>query len=335
MGRWILLLPLSLFIRGNSPLPSQTQVALGEDRAYADSRDANERRLKQAGYIAAVAAPADHPFASLAQAPYINNIPPATLIATLAAVGDAPLVPASLAPAFEETVNEYYDDLRRRDPLAFIELALERVEREVHGYMAISRKKEKVAGKYNDPEEIEVAFRGKPFSVYMNWLQGARLTAAQKVVYVEGENNGKLLALPKLSFLGIQTRDVDGADAKAGSRYTIDHFGMHKGTQRTVASMKAARDRSQLHLKYLGEAKDPRLSDHRPMYIFQRKPYEPLEEEGLYDLTMFFDKETWLQVGSILKDKNGELIAEYYFRDVVINPEFPEWQFTRQALEKK
>jgi hypothetical protein len=334
MGRWILLLPLSLFVRGNSPLPPAVEVALGDGMAYADSRDADARRAKLAVYIAAVVGWQEDPLARLLTAPYIKNVPSATLFATLTAVGDNPLLTASLAPSAEELVNDFYEDLRRKDPLAFFEMAIERYEREVRGYTAISRKKEKVAGKYNDPEEIEVAVREKPFSVYMNWLQGARLTAAQKVIYVEGENNNKLLALPKLSFLGIQTRDVDGADAKAGSRYTIDHFGIHKGTQRTVASMKAARDRKQLHLKYLGEGKEPRLGD-RPMYVFRRTPYEPLEEEGLNDLTLYFDKETWLQVGSILKDKNGELIAEYFFRDIVLNPEFPEWQFTRQALEKK
>ena len=40
-----------------------------------------------------------------------------------------------------------------------------------------------------------------------------------------------------------------------------------------------------------------------------------------------------MQIGSVLKDTEGNLIAEYYFIDVKLNPEFSENQFTRSALK--
>jgi hypothetical protein len=39
-----------------------------------------------------------------------------------------------------------------------------------------------------------------------------------------------------------------------------------------------------------------------------------------------------LQVGSILRGEKMDLIAEYFFRDIVPNPTFDEKQFTRKAL---
>jgi outer membrane lipoprotein-sorting protein len=39
-----------------------------------------------------------------------------------------------------------------------------------------------------------------------------------------------------------------------------------------------------------------------------------------------------LQVGSVLLDSKGQVIAEYFFRDIEINPTFDKDQFTRKAL---
>ena len=45
-----------------------------------------------------------------------------------------------------------------------------------------------------------------------------------------------------------------------------------------------------------------------------------------------FDKETWLQVGTVLRDTEGRLLGEYFFRDVRLNPDIPASQFKRGAL---
>jgi outer membrane lipoprotein-sorting protein len=49
---------------------------------------------------------------------------------------------------------------------------------------------------------------------------------------------------------------------------------------------------------------------------------------------MYVDKETWLQVGSVLKGEEGQLIGEYFFRDVKLNPRFKPGTFTRDALKR-
>ena len=39
-----------------------------------------------------------------------------------------------------------------------------------------------------------------------------------------------------------------------------------------------------------------------------------------------------MQVGSTLKGADGQLLGEYFFRDIELNPEFKPDTFTREAL---
>lgn len=268
MGRWILLLPLFLFLRDGSPV----------------ARPDNVKVTEAAGKK-----------------------------------GDA--------------TKDPMEHLRQNDPLAFLEKCLEK-SRRVKTYTCLFNKREKVDDKLYDPEKLEVAFRAEPFSVYMNWLAGARPLGAKRVVYVKGENEGNLLALGNVPFLTvIRTVEIHSDEAKKGNRFTVDQFGMHVGMERTIASMKKAQARGALHLRYEGEVQDPRLGDVT-CYKFVRKPYVPFEEQNLNELIVFIEKETGLQVGSILNDNRGELIAEYFFRDIRINPELAPNQFSRAMLEK-
>src|SRR5207245_1578533 len=126
-------------------------------------------------------------------------------------------------------------------------------------------------------------------------------------------NKGKLLARgANLKYLaGVWQKDVDGAEAKSNGRYTIDQFGIFLGTKRTLANMRKAKERGKLHVTYEGRQKVPQLGD-RVCYTFVRTPYDPPEEEGVNELTIYIDEENWLQVGSVLKDVHGHLIAEYF-----------------------
>jgi hypothetical protein len=47
---------------------------------------------------------------------------------------------------------------------------------------------------------------------------------------------------------------------------------------------------------------------------------------------VYIDKDTWLQIGSVLKDKDGKLLGEYIFRDIRLNPTFKPEQFQKAAL---
>jgi hypothetical protein len=223
------------------------------------------------------------------------------------------------------------EKLARTDPVGFLENCLRRYQREVKGYSLVMQKQERLRGKLYPKEVMEVCFQENPYSVYLHWIQGAR--KAERVVFVAGENNGKMLVHPEGlagRFVKVVERDVAGEDAKESGRYTLDQFGIANGTRRTLKSMQAAQKKGTLHMEYLGEQKVIEAGN-RACYKLHRN-YEEPENDGVMELTLYIDKETWLQVGSVVKARDNKLLGEYYFRDIHINPEFKPDQFKRSAL---
>jgi hypothetical protein len=218
------------------------------------------------------------------------------------------------------------------DPFVFLEKCLERYDREVLGYNAILWKQERIDGRLQNPELVKVHFRERPFSVFMRWLQGAR--NAQCALFVEGQNDNKVLALPYglLAHLGIFEKSPTGPEASQSSRYPISEFGLKKGTERVLKHWRMARAEGKLHVEYVGLFRVPAVGD-RECYKIRRTRYARPEDNGVTELTLYIDRETWLQVGSVLHGAEGELIAEYYFRDVRVNPDFAPNQFERSALK--
>lgn len=250
------------------------------------------------------------------------------------------LVPAVLirADAVKDTGQELpslaeMERLARQEPIAFLESCLLRYAREVKGYSLILKKQERINGKNHPPETIEVHFKEKPHSVYFHWLEGARL--AEKALYVEGENDGKMLARPRgaaarLLAGDIVAREVDGPDARQSGRYPLNEFGLKKSCERTLAAWKAARETGSLDVEYVGVQKVKELGD-RTCWILRRTTNKPTKE-GVKETTIYVDTETWLQVGVLLQDQEGLLIGSYYFRDIKLNPQFKKDQFQRAAL---
>jgi hypothetical protein len=223
------------------------------------------------------------------------------------------------------------EKLAREDPVRFLENCLRRYQREVKGYTLVMQKQERLHGKLYPKELMEVCFQDNPHSVYLHWLQGAR--KAERVVFVAGENNGKMLVHPAGiagRLVKVVERDVTGADAKDSGRYTLDQFGIANGTRRTLKSMQAAQKKGTLRVEYKGEHKVVEAGN-RVCYTLHRS-YEEPENDGVTDLTIYIDKETWLQVGSVVKAKDNKVLGDYYFRDIRINPEFKSDQFTRAAV---
>jgi hypothetical protein len=240
----------------------------------------------------------------------------------------------SSAPSAEPACNA---ETARKDPVAFVEAALARYRKEVQtGYDLTLDKTEVEDGKVQPEEVIQVHFRKDPRSVFFHWLEGAG--RAQRVLYVEGENkNGDgqsmMLVQPSGFLLSrfIVARDPDGADARGSSRFPITGFGFDKTLERTLAGWKEGLKKGTLTIRYLGIERPEKL-DKRPVHVFHGVNTQP-GEDGVPDLTAYFDTETCLPTGMILRDQAGKLMGEYYFRDVKLNPDFTEDRFTRAALK--
>jgi hypothetical protein len=231
--------------------------------------------------------------------------------------------------------NATMEQLAAKDPIAFLENCLHRYHKDVHeGYRLTFHKKERINGKLNDSEEIEVAFREKPHSVMFRWTEGARKAAA--CLYVEGENDDKLLVRPTgLGRLaGVVKRDPEGDDAKKSGRYSLKQFGLKNATLRALASWKTSKAEDNLHVEFLGRQKVKEAGE-RVCWVLKRSKYHKPENDGVIESTLYFDADSWLQVGSVLRGADDKLIGEYYFRDIQLNPKFDDQQFQREALKDK
>ena len=233
-------------------------------------------------------------------------------------------------PAARKATSQ--EPLPHGDIVTFLEKALERYDQQgIKGYSCIFQKQERIGGKLQLSEEIEVFFRDQPHSVFMHWLRGQR--KADSMIYVEGENNGQMLVHPAGiagTFVKVVTRDPEGEEAKQSGRYSVIGFGMKKALERAVEAWKTAKEKDTLQVEYLGIRTVHEAGD-RPCYTLHRTLPKP-QEDGTLDVTLYIDKDSWLQVGSVIKGEDNKLIGEYMFRDIHINPQFKANQFERSAL---
>lgn len=99
---------------------------------------------------------------------------------------------------------------------------------EVKDYTCVFVKQERVDGQLLDEERLEMKVRHKPFSVYMRFIQPESL-AGQEAIYVEGGNDGKLVAHAnglKGKVVGTISLDPTGFLAMRNNRYPITNAGM-------------------------------------------------------------------------------------------------------------
>jgi hypothetical protein len=249
------------------------------------------------------------------------------------AEGASPILSDASDEGGKLPTNAEMERLARTDPVAFLENCLRRYNRTVKGYTCILQKQERIDGKLQRTEVIEAAFREEPFSVLMKWKQGAR--QADAMLYVKGENDDQMLVLPSglFRFVGVVRRNPLGPEAKEASRYPVTEFGIKVGMQRTLASWQRARKQGILHVEFLGVKRVPEAGN-RSCWVLRRTGYKKPEEDGITQLTIYVDCENWLQVGSILKGAEGQLIGEYFFRDIHLNPDFKPGTFTREGLTR-
>jgi hypothetical protein len=246
----------------------------------------------------------------------------------------APPEPAAANDAPAPTDAAALERLVGTDPIAFMRGCIRRYDRDVKGYRCTFVKQERLGGKLQRSEVVDVSFRDYPFSVLFNWREGARLAA--KVLYVKGQNDDQLVVKPagwRGRLVSSVLREPEGAEAKESSRYPMTQFGIKKGMVRAAAAWGAAQKEGSLKYEHRGKRKIAEAGD-RVCHILHRSAYRVPEEDGITEATLYYDAETWLQVGSTLKGAEGQLIGDYWFRDIVLNPNFAADTFTREGLAK-
>lgn len=215
------------------------------------------------------------------------------------------------------------------DAVAALQASIRRYDREVHSFTAVLHKRERINNKLHPVEVVEVSFRDEPYSVLMRWREGVRSAVAS--LYVAGQHKNRVLIQRPSGWPRRVQLDPEGYFAGLESRYPITKFGFRAATERTLKVWQEKQQAGELRVEYRGVQKLPELGE-RECYVLHRYTNSP-EEDGLRQVTVYLDTQTWLQVGSRLVDGDGQLIGEYFFRDVRLNPTFPPEQFSEKQLD--
>jgi hypothetical protein len=226
----------------------------------------------------------------------------------------------------ELALDDPIERMAREEPLKLLREAQRRYRESVLDYTCIFRKQENLDGKLTEVQGTKVKYRDKSHSVYMEWIENP--AKAKRVIYVEGKwttkkgEPGALCepagAIAKL-FVNSIVMPINGPEAKAASRRTIDQFGFAKGLELITKYCVLAQERGELKLTYKGQS----TVYGRPTYVFERVlPYTG--EDGVYPdriLVYQLDKETLLPVlcVSYADDNRQVLLGRYEYADVHLN----------------
>jgi len=103
------------------------------------------------------------------------------------------------------------------------------IDKNVHDYCCTLVKHERVDGELGEKQFIFMKVLSNPFSVYMSFLKPY---AGREVLYVNGQNNGKMVVLEAgfKRMLGKMNLDPNGSLAMSGQKHPITDVGMRNLT---------------------------------------------------------------------------------------------------------
>ncbi len=214
--------------------------------------------------------------------------------------------------------------------------------RGVAGYTAVLRKQEMVGNELLPEQEIEFKCRHQPFSVYLHWVTGDK---GREVIYIEGQNNGKMIAhdggwkarLP--AFLldpecRLAMRDTRCPVSTAGVLYlTQTMLGIHQDdlAKSNVATCQIATDQSfdgRACTVFTTTYKSPAGS---PDY---RKSITYIDDE--WNIPVYSQHFEWPAADTDAKDADlddATLIESYSFSEIQMNAPLTDTDFDRSNPE--
>lgn len=220
-------------------------------------------------------------------------------------------------------------------------LLLEKGYRElakVPSYTATFFKQERFGDDLGEGQVIQVKLRHEPFSVYLHWLVGDK---GREVLYVEGENDGDMIAHPggwKGRMLPAIRLDPKGAIALRESRHPVTNIGLLELARHGIEICKH-------NLSYESGVAcrliDKQTFDNRPCYLVMIEHESPQTSPDYRKLVVFIDEKLsvpvavrnygWPQQGqSHLKGQQldeATLVENYSYSSLRIEPQLAEADF--------
>ena len=136
---------------------------------------------------------------------------------------------ANGAPTCVFDLTQKSSDHPLQPVLRVLKACQDEIDRNIQDYSCTLVKRERIDGELGESQYIFMKVRQQPFSVYMSFLKPY---AGREVVYVAGQNSGKLVVLEAgfKRMLGKMNLDPEGTLAMSGQRYPITDVGIRNLT---------------------------------------------------------------------------------------------------------
>jgi len=255
---------------------------------------------------------------------------------------------AAIVPAWAETsIPSPLQDSRNHNPAMHIlqraAIDFQRVCSEIQDYTCLVVKRERIRGVLGSYQYIQAKVRHHretdagvvPFSVYLKYLAPKKIKG-REVLYVEGENGGKLIVRTGGSRLPMTlTLWPDGEFAMDENRHPITRFGFENFGRRILDLAPAAIAPDQTTVKHLKNAKVDgrqctgivvRRTQHRGKFRF-------------HQVIICFDHESRIPIHYAAygwpkqKGDDPPLLEQYTFRNIKLNPGLSDSDFRRDNPE--
>ncbi|QDT54342.1 hypothetical protein Pan44_23750 [Caulifigura coniformis] len=202
-------------------------------------------------------------------------------------------------------------------------------------YMATFTKQERIGGDLSQVQQISLKLRHEPLSIYMKWRSGQ---TGQQVIWVEGQNEGKMLvkAGGLKGRLGTLSLDPSSGLAMSQSRHPCTMVGLLKAAERILQYQKAAVESGK---GFHCELRDDAEFDGRPCYRcvvqYDSAEYSPdyRKSEILIDKQLSMPVSvmnfTWAQDADPAKLDEESLIEHYMYTDIQVQQQFADLDFSR------
>ena len=226
---------------------------------------------------------------------------------------------------------------------------LEDCRKNVNDYTALLVKRERVGDVLTEHEYMQVKIRNRkeangqvvqPLSVYIHFLKPTSIKG-REVIYVEGRNDGKLIAHEggfKGRFLPTVNIPPDGMLAMRGQRYPMTEIGVENLIVKLIERGEQARQFADVQCEF---RKNARVKD-RTCTVFQVTQPTKRPELVFFKAQVFIDDQLNLPIRYVAYDwprREGaalEVIEEYNYLDLRVNvgltdvdfdPRNPDYKF--------
>ena len=208
-------------------------------------------------------------------------------------------------------------DVPASELLRYIDLA-DRQYIQVSDYTAMMLSRERRDDILHPLERVWIKFQ-RPFKVYMRWLDGP--SKGREGLYVSGANNGKFLISEPKGIQSLITAALDPSDRRVleQSRHPVTDIGI--GRLLEIVGENARRGARERVLRVV----DRGTADLYGRRVRQLESILPKDASlGYYGyrVELAFDEENHLPIRVVVYDWSDQLVEDYIYTDLRLNPGF-------------